>query len=646
MRRLGIFVGVLLLLAVTVPVFAQGGMFADVPTDHWAYKAVNDLQEKGFIIGYPDGTFGGKRAMTRYEFAMAISRLWQEVSKLGPGTPGEPGKPGEPGAPGAPGITPEELNQIKRMAEEFRNELATLGTDVDQLKKDVKALTDRVAAVEEELNRVKVNLRGDMMFRGTAVKRGDAQKNPVDIDGRPMTANKISPNNLLNSAQVLWDYDLTIKGRVAERTNATVVINASTYLPAIGSISSIGGAGLGGYIPPQVGLTAGRSRQAGGAGTWPGAGRTEVTPWYFYVDHDLDLSFVGESHIVVGQFPLQLTPYTFKLVDVDYYNKLPKTDDGDFPVTGIKATKQFGPVGLTVFAVQHVRTPFVDMPGTAIGTSNQIGSRPWDQSAGVRATWDTGSFGQLGLNYIQAGLSNISINGSPTINKAEVYGADYKSKYMDERLGVDVSWTQSDYRSGSNNVNINTGLVSPNGTPIVVSSNNENTALDAQITYNFGGLVVGGGYRDIEPNFYAPGYWHRIGPVKNPVNIKGGRGILGYKLSDTLDLNASYEDLQESLDTSLDARIQRITAEANYKLYGGSYILLAYENVQLESTQGRTSRGDTAELNYFDVGYGHAFNDNLNLRFYYQYVDAKDKTPGGNGSFKGNIAGTQLTVKF
>ncbi|MBO7393656.1 MAG: S-layer homology domain-containing protein, partial [Abditibacteriota bacterium] len=62
------------LIAIACAAFAQGA-FVDVPTDHWAYDAVNQLQRVGIIVGYPDGTFGGKRAMTRYEFAVAIARL-------------------------------------------------------------------------------------------------------------------------------------------------------------------------------------------------------------------------------------------------------------------------------------------------------------------------------------------------------------------------------------------------------------------------------------------------------------------------------------------------------------------------------------------------------------------------------------------
>ena len=48
---------------------AAAGPFADVPADHWAYAAVKTLQDAKIVIGYPDGTYGGRRPMTRYEFA-------------------------------------------------------------------------------------------------------------------------------------------------------------------------------------------------------------------------------------------------------------------------------------------------------------------------------------------------------------------------------------------------------------------------------------------------------------------------------------------------------------------------------------------------------------------------------------------------
>lgn len=52
-------------------------VFPDVPSNHWAYEAVQGLADKGLVEGYPDGTFGGDKMMTRYEFASIIYRAVQ-----------------------------------------------------------------------------------------------------------------------------------------------------------------------------------------------------------------------------------------------------------------------------------------------------------------------------------------------------------------------------------------------------------------------------------------------------------------------------------------------------------------------------------------------------------------------------------------
>src|SRR3569833_590087 len=79
----------MLVLGIPAISMAQGntasGPFADVPADHWAYQSVDTLQKAGIVIGYPDGTYGGKRAMTRYEFAVAIARLMPLLGGSGAG---------------------------------------------------------------------------------------------------------------------------------------------------------------------------------------------------------------------------------------------------------------------------------------------------------------------------------------------------------------------------------------------------------------------------------------------------------------------------------------------------------------------------------------------------------------------------------
>ena len=60
----------------------QTNMFPDVPANHWAYEAVNDMAKRGLVIGYEDGQFKGDRTMTRYEFAMIVERAIQKAKEL------------------------------------------------------------------------------------------------------------------------------------------------------------------------------------------------------------------------------------------------------------------------------------------------------------------------------------------------------------------------------------------------------------------------------------------------------------------------------------------------------------------------------------------------------------------------------------
>ena len=53
-------------------------LFPDVAANHWAYEAVSNLSRRGLVEGYPDGTFGGDRLLTRYEFAQIVYRAIQD----------------------------------------------------------------------------------------------------------------------------------------------------------------------------------------------------------------------------------------------------------------------------------------------------------------------------------------------------------------------------------------------------------------------------------------------------------------------------------------------------------------------------------------------------------------------------------------
>ncbi|PAX56522.1 iron uptake porin [Brunnivagina elsteri] len=91
------------------------------PTD-WAFQALQSLVERyGCIAGYPDGTFKGNRALTRYEFAAGINACLNRVNEL-IGTATEST------------ATREDLAKLQKLQEEFSAELATLRGRVDNLE--------------------------------------------------------------------------------------------------------------------------------------------------------------------------------------------------------------------------------------------------------------------------------------------------------------------------------------------------------------------------------------------------------------------------------------------------------------------------------------------------------------------------------
>ena len=57
-------------------------IFPDVAENHWAYEYIGKMAAAGMIEGYPDGSFGGDRMMTRYEFAAMLYRAMQKGAQL------------------------------------------------------------------------------------------------------------------------------------------------------------------------------------------------------------------------------------------------------------------------------------------------------------------------------------------------------------------------------------------------------------------------------------------------------------------------------------------------------------------------------------------------------------------------------------
>lgn len=92
--------------------FAATNPFSDVPADHWAYDAVNQLASDGVIEGYGDGTYQGNKSITRYEMAQIVAKA---MAKNPTGT---------------------DKALVDKLAAEFHEELDTLGVRVSNLERN------------------------------------------------------------------------------------------------------------------------------------------------------------------------------------------------------------------------------------------------------------------------------------------------------------------------------------------------------------------------------------------------------------------------------------------------------------------------------------------------------------------------------
>jgi hypothetical protein len=119
--------------------------FSDVQPTDWAFQALQSLVERyGCIAGYPNGTFRGNRALTRYEFAAGLNACLDRVNEL-------------IATATADGISREDIATLQRLQEEFSAELATLRGRVD-------ALEARTAELEANQFSTTTKLRGEVIF--------------------------------------------------------------------------------------------------------------------------------------------------------------------------------------------------------------------------------------------------------------------------------------------------------------------------------------------------------------------------------------------------------------------------------------------------------------------------------------------------
>ncbi|PSF33160.1 hypothetical protein C7H19_20355 [Aphanothece hegewaldii CCALA 016] len=120
----------------------------DVEPTAWAFEALRSLVERyGCIVGYPDRTFRGNRALSRWEFAAGLNACMNTMERL---------------IQDGVSVAREDIDKLKRLMEEFQAELAALGARVDNLE-------SRVSFLEDHQFSTTTKLAGEVIFAVTDV---------------------------------------------------------------------------------------------------------------------------------------------------------------------------------------------------------------------------------------------------------------------------------------------------------------------------------------------------------------------------------------------------------------------------------------------------------------------------------------------
>jgi hypothetical protein len=637
MRKLALLAGIALALClVGRPAYAQAqGPFADVPTDHWAYDAVNELAALGIFNGYPDSTFGGKRALTRYEFAVALQRMLQDVQRRidaikggGPGQPGTVGPRGPAGPPGA-GADPEQLRRLQqavetlqRLAREFGDTLATLGTDVDQLKRDLAALAERVGRVEDTLRKMpKITGTASLAFIGHDLDDPEtfnpAGPRPTDIDGRPIPLD----DNLLNTVHAIYDVDLGITAQLSDVATAKVVLNAGNYLKGYlnNSISTVKDVGSKSF--------------------------DQVTAYYAYIDAPISFGGFG-ANITVGKFGHQFTPYTLKMVDVDSYLNNDKTDSGDYPLIGGRVNFKLGGVNIQYYAAKHEEVDYADLSSTAgqelppfftLNAPLFVGNPDFDpavvpppsavqvldQSQGARISFGAPLKSTIGVTWFE-GAGSVD---KDRYRRLLVYGADIELTLFNWlRLGGE--WAESEWKNRF-------------GQETSISDSDERQIWDVHAGVSFGKLDLLGYYKRLGVGFDAPGNWGAIGRWKNPRGLEGVGGKVTLPLGSSMALMGEYADYR-FIGLS-DTDLKHYKAGVAFGLSSSNRIDLGYERADYEPPVGSKAKEE-----YINIGWGHNFSPTTSFKLLYQIINFEVGDTGLNplADYDAAVAVTQFTVRF
>ena len=246
-----------------------------------------------------------------------------------------------------------------------------MGTDVAAVKASLAGIQARLAAVEAEQQRVRIE--GDASFIARSnVDTKNSSFLPIDQDGNRIGT--LGNKSLTANPNVYHDILLNIYGRVADNAQAVIKIDAGNYQPWL----------------VQRNFAGSDSRRQ----NQPDSTRVQRRAVLDDIQHLRGL-YVGAgllgplsgAEAKIGRFGTQFTKYVWKAVDPDSYASRPETDSGDIIGDGVGLNFGWAGAHIQTFAEKNVVQNFIVSGDPGVPSRNGV-LRP-------------GALGNGGQNYLQ-----------------------------------------------------------------------------------------------------------------------------------------------------------------------------------------------------------------------------------------------------
>lgn len=626
-------------MVVVAPAFAQDN-FPDVPDNHWAYEALENLKREGILVGYPDGLYRGGRPASRYELAIAIHAAYTNLRRIVDGVTGRIDEltqkvddmAAQLEAADLKGLRDElaalkqqvqglqglrnDVDALKKLADEFQKELGALGVDVEAMKKDLTDLEKRVSDLEKR--RPAVEISGDvnaLILAGHSTDGSFGLTPDRRVLGLGEKGYSGLPVGMTRDLSVLHEAAFTFKGTNEEGPKWRATLVTGNFLsPTGGAVTALGSQGKGAF----------------------GAGFTDNVASDVYINElsvSFDTSFAGLNfNAELGRIGYSVNHLLFKRTDYTDYLANSRWDSPNWVFDGGILRFNFGSAKFVAWGGRNsdrLSVNGVPVNAVMVGPTNDNQKSDIDTSLGLGLNIPISDIGALNLAYMWLDKDTPASNLGPTYNRVSVYGGDLSLRFG--QFTLKGMYGRTDYQFNTSNV-----------------LTNDNEAFEASLGFGGNNYNLELGVRRVEQFYGAPGSWGRLGIVWNPTDVEGGFLNAHIDLSPSVRLSASGAVYAGITPARQDDTYSTVMGQLDFRVNPNWTLMTKVDYTLFDRNIGPDPR-----QTWFTFGVGYNLGANTTVDVRYTYSDLRDTlsvpyfvTGVNQNRYRGGLLSTQLSIKF